>query len=134
MRKKSVPIVRASLEPDGKLRRSGRKRGKGAVIRGRFERRRAESAAAFAPDKDAPKLTKRQLGELKPAVADDIDVAAIRRRLRLSQAVFASHFRINLSTLQDWEQGRRNPDVTARAYLRVIECAPDTVREALEVS
>jgi len=38
----------------------------------------------------------------------------------------------NLRTLRDWEQGRREPEDIARAYLRVIERNPDAVKAALE--
>jgi hypothetical protein len=48
------------------------------------------------------------------------------------QAEFARQFMLNLRTLQDWEQGRREPEDIARAYLRVIERNPDAVRAALE--
>jgi putative transcriptional regulator len=55
----------------------------------------------------------------------------IRRALKLSQEEFAAQFRIPLGTLRDWEQGRKEPDAAAKAYLRVIALAPDTVRKAL---
>ena len=44
---------------------------------------------------------------------------------------FAARFRIPLGTLRDWEQGRKDPDAAARAYLIVIGRNPDAVREAL---
>jgi len=61
-------------------------------------------------------------------------VSLIRRALRLSQEDFAGAFHIPLGTLRDWEQGRKEPDAAARAYLRVIAREPDTVRKALTVS
>jgi DNA-binding transcriptional regulator YiaG len=57
---------------------------------------------------------------------------ALRKRLGLSQAGFARQFMLNLRTLQDWEQGRREPEDIARVYLRVIERIPNAVRAALE--
>jgi len=39
---------------------------------------------------------------------------------------------LNLRTLQDWEQGRREPEDIARIYLRVIERNPSAVKAALE--
>jgi putative transcriptional regulator len=48
------------------------------------------------------------------------DVRAIREELGLSQQAFASAYRIPLATLKGWEQGRRQPDATASAYLSVI--------------
>lgn len=61
-------------------------------------------------------------------------VSVIRRALRLSQEDFAGAFHIPLGTLRDWEQGRKEPDAAARAYLRVIAREPDTVRKALTAS
>jgi putative transcriptional regulator len=55
----------------------------------------------------------------------------IRMRLALTQEDFASRYRIPLGTLRDWEQGRAEPDATAKAYLDVIAQEPDTVAGAL---
>ena len=61
----------------------------------------------------------------------NVDIRAIRRRMGLSQTVFAEQFGFSVSTLRNWEQGKRRPDPAVRAYLRGIEKAPDTVRAAL---
>ena len=58
-------------------------------------------------------------------------VGFIRRALKLSQEDFAAHFHIPVGTLRDWEQGRKEPDAAAKAYLRVIAREPDMVRKAL---
>jgi putative transcriptional regulator len=60
-----------------------------------------------------------------------IDVKAIRSGLGLSQASFSARFGLSLHTLRNWEQGKRTPDPAARAYLKVIEKAPDVVKEVL---
>lgn len=59
------------------------------------------------------------------------DARAIRERLRMSQQEFARAYRIPLATLKGWEQGRRQPDATASAYLSVIAGLPDAAREVL---
>jgi putative transcriptional regulator len=59
------------------------------------------------------------------------DVRAIREELCLSQAEFASAYQIPLATLKGWEQGRRQPDKTASAYLSVIAALPIQARAAL---
>lgn len=64
-------------------------------------------------------------------VPDEMDVAAIRKRLGLSQADFAVRFGFKLDAVQNWEQGRRRPDGAARAFLRVIEREPAAVQRAL---
>jgi putative transcriptional regulator len=59
------------------------------------------------------------------------DVAAIRKRLGLSQERFAKKFGLSPATVRDWEQGRRQPDTPARNFLRVIDYAPETVERAI---
>ncbi len=60
-----------------------------------------------------------------------IDVKAIRRRVKMSQAEFARAYGISKRALQEWEQGGRQPDSAARAYLTVIAKEPAIVRRAL---
>jgi putative transcriptional regulator len=64
-------------------------------------------------------------------VPDDVDVAAIRKRLGYSQAQFSRRFGFSIDALQDWEQRRRTPDRTARILLRVIDREPNAVTRAL---
>ena len=59
------------------------------------------------------------------------DVKAIRRSLRMSQDEFSAVYRIPLATLKNWEQGRRQPDAPAAAYLRAIQRRPKEVMEAV---
>ena len=62
---------------------------------------------------------------------DDVDVKSIRTKAGMSQAEFARAFCINPRTLQEWEQGRRKPDATTRAYLAVIAKNRKAVLSAL---
>lgn len=64
-------------------------------------------------------------------VPDAPDVKAIRARLGLSQADFAIRFGFDVRAIENWEQGRREPERTARALLRVIEREPEAVMRAL---
>jgi putative transcriptional regulator len=76
-------------------------------------------------------------GDKEPAktiTVETVDVAAIRKKLGLSQEAFARKFGLSPATLRDWEQGRRSPDRTARALLKVIDHAPDTVERAQKVA
>jgi putative transcriptional regulator len=59
------------------------------------------------------------------------DVRAIRGHLRMSQQEFARAYRIPLATLKNWEQGRRQPDAPAAAYLQVIAKRPREIKKAL---
>lgn len=62
------------------------------------------------------------------------DVRSLRKQLNMSQRTFASTYRIPLATLKGWEQGRRQPDATAAAYLNVIAKIPTETQAALESS
>lgn len=65
-------------------------------------------------------------------VPTKIDVRAIRMRLDMTQDEFAGRFGFSVNTLRHWEQGSRQPEGATRAYLLVIERAPDAVRKALQ--
>ncbi|MHB8883611.1 MAG: helix-turn-helix domain-containing protein [Methylovirgula sp.] len=67
-------------------------------------------------------------------VPSDIDVKALRKKLKLSQSAFASRYGFGLARLKDWEQGRSRPDSAMRAYLLVIAREPDAVKRALEAA
>jgi putative transcriptional regulator len=56
----------------------------------------------------------------------------LRRALGLTQEEFAARFQIPIGTLRDWEQGRAEPDQTARAYLKVIAADAAAVQRALQ--
>ena len=75
-------------------------------------------------------------GELKlPSyeyrIPERVDVRALRQKSGLSQAEFAARYALNARTVQEWEQGRAEPDLAARAYLTVIERSPQAVQDAL---
>jgi len=60
-----------------------------------------------------------------------VDVKAIRNGVKMSQAEFSRAYGISKRALQEWEQGGRQPDSAARAYLTVIAKEPAIVRRAL---
>jgi putative transcriptional regulator len=64
-------------------------------------------------------------------VPDEVDVRAIRKRLRCSQSQFSRRFGFAIDAVQDWEQHRRRPDRTARVLLTVIDREPEAVNRAL---
>jgi putative transcriptional regulator len=59
------------------------------------------------------------------------DVRAIREGLGKSQSEFALMIGVSVSTLQNWEQGRREPEGPARALLKVAAENPKAVAKAL---
>ena len=89
------------------------------------EREVTEAALA---DADNPPLGEDELTQLRPIP----NPRAIRLRMNLTQAQFAERFHLSLGTLRDWEQGVREPDRAAKAYLRVIDKHPEAVLDALQ--
>jgi putative transcriptional regulator len=59
------------------------------------------------------------------------DVVQARQRTGLSQAEFAEALSISKRTLQEWEQGRRQPSGAAQTLIRIAKRHPEVVREAL---
>lgn len=66
-------------------------------------------------------------------VPERMDVKAIRTKLGLTQRAFAARFGFSVNTLRHWEHGTRQPEGPTRAYLLVIDRAPDAVRKALRI-
>ena len=56
-------------------------------------------------------------------------VAKARLISKLSQSQFAELMGVSVRTLQEWEQGRRNPSGAAKTLLRVAEGHPEILRE-----
>jgi putative transcriptional regulator len=73
----------------------------------------------------------RTLPTRRIVLPDEVDVRRIRTTTGMSQGEFARAFCINPRTLQEWEQGRRRPDATTRAYLAVIAKNREAVLDAL---
>ena len=82
--------------------------------------------------KQAGKIKK---GQLKPGRSfkfSPVDIKSIRNKLHQSQSEFAFMIGVSISTLQNWEQGRRKPDGPAKALLKVAAENPEAVRKALD--
>jgi putative transcriptional regulator len=85
-----------------------------------------QSHQAALDDPDAQPLTEEDFARMKRTP----QVKIMRRALGLSQEEFSAKFHIPLGTLRDWEQGRKEPDAAARAYLTVIGREPEAVGRA----
>jgi putative transcriptional regulator len=69
-------------------------------------------------------------GKAKPSrsfVIEVPDVKKIRANYKLSQIEFAALMGISVSTLRNWEQGRRSPEGAARVLLNVAAKHPKIV-------
>lgn len=88
-----------------------------------------EIHAAALSDPDARPMTEAELRNAKRVKR----VKTMRRALQLTQEEFAARYHIPLGTLRDWEQGRSEPDQTAKAYLKVIAANPEAIYQALQL-
>ena len=64
--------------------------------------------------------------EVKPP-----EIKNVREKLNVSQNEFAMMIGVSVSTLQNWEQGRRQPEGPARALLKIASEKPEALLEAL---
>jgi putative transcriptional regulator len=60
-----------------------------------------------------------------------ISVKKLRSKLGLSQPEFAALLHVDVGTLRNWEQGRREPTGPAKALLTAISRDPEHVLKAL---
>jgi len=75
----------------------------------------------------------RQMKTGKAARVTTVEVSAAaeaRNRVGLSQSEFAKLLGVSIRTVQDWEQGRREPSGAARTLLRIAAQNPEAVKAA----
>ena len=58
-------------------------------------------------------------------------VVEARQKVGLSQSRFAELLGVSVRTLQDWEQGRRNPSRAAKSLIQIANLRPEVLREVL---
>jgi len=56
-------------------------------------------------------------------------VISARMKSGLSQSAFAKLMGVSVRTLQDWEQGRRQPSGAAKTLIAIAERSPEVLRE-----
>ena len=59
------------------------------------------------------------------------DIVAARLKSGLSQSQFAAALNISPRTLQQWEQGRRQPSGAAETLLKIVARHPEVLREVM---
>ena len=59
------------------------------------------------------------------------DIVKARMQCGLSQAQFAAALHISPRTLQQWEQGRRQPSGAAETLLKIVARHPEVLREVM---
>jgi putative transcriptional regulator len=56
-------------------------------------------------------------------------VAALRKRLKMSQAYFAAMLNVSARAVQSWEQGLRRPSDAALRMLQVMDQRPEVMQQ-----
>lgn len=59
------------------------------------------------------------------------EIVEARLKCGLSQAQFAAALHISARTLQQWEQGRRQPSGAAETLLKIVARHPEVLREVM---
>ena len=59
-------------------------------------------------------------------------VRGVRLKLGLSQAQFADHLKVSITTIRNWEQGKRFPSGAVRTLYRILDRAPEASLAALQ--
>lgn len=60
-----------------------------------------------------------------------VNVRSIRHRTGLTQQEFSTRYGFAVASVRNWEQGRRQPDRSARLLLIVIDKHPEVIEDAL---
>lgn len=88
----------------------------------------SEGMDALAQAREGKRTLRTHTLEFKPAPAlTPKQLIAVRRSLKLSRPLFAAYLRTNVRTLENWEQGRAQPNAQAALLINLVKLYPDTV-------
>jgi DNA-binding transcriptional regulator YiaG len=81
--------------------------------------------------KEAGEISQKRAKPSRVFKVDAPDVKGIREKTGLSQAEFSKLIRVNLRTLQNWEQHRRTPTGPAAVLLAIVAKEPEMAVRAI---
>jgi putative transcriptional regulator len=88
----------------------------------------SEGMAALVQARQGKRTLRTHAVEYKPAPeVTPKELIRVREDLKISRALFAAYLRINVRTLENWEQGRAKPNAQAALLINLVKQYPDTV-------
>ena len=110
------------------MKRSVNAKAKRAATRDLFEEV-SEGMEALAHARQGKRTLRTHAVEYKPAPSiTPRELILVRKRLKISRALFAVYLRTNVRTLENWEQGRAKPNAQAALLINLVKRYPDTVQ------
>ena len=81
------------------------------------------------------KITLRQfpVEELPAPSITAAEIVALRKKMRMSQQVFARRIRTSTETLRNWEQDKSKPNAQAALLIKLVGRYPDMVERLASV-
>ncbi len=92
-----------------------------------FEQIRAGLEDGIAHSKGKLSLKTTTLPAPPPKVRSN-QIVALRKKLKMSQAVFAATLNVSTKTVQSWEQGVRRPSDAALRMIQLVRADPAVVQ------
>ena len=86
----------------------------------------------LASVQQADDIQQQKLAAGRVTLVADPEVKAIRAKMGLTQQRFANLVGVSQRTLENWEQGRRQPTGPARALLKILDADPIYALKALQ--
>jgi len=88
----------------------------------------SEGMTALAAARQGKRTLRTHAVEFKPAPEITArELVRVRQHLKLSRALFATYLRMNVRTLENWEQDRAKPNAQAALLIHLVRRFPDTV-------
>ncbi len=94
----------------------------------------SEGVSALSDARQGKRTLRTHVVENRPApTVTPKELIRLRDDLKLSRALFAAYLRINVRTLENWEQGRARPNAQAALLIHLVKRYPDIVKRLASI-